>query len=63
MTQEERNAVSTVVAGANQQRRALGRPSLRQQATREFFADVERTFTEFRGLGYFATYFFSDSFL
>jgi hypothetical protein len=41
-------------------RKNQGLPTRRQEASQRFFANVERIFTEFRGLGYYANLFWGD---
>ena len=59
ISEAQRNLLSS---GVDQSRRAMGLPTRSQASIRGLFAGAERIFTEFRGLGYYAT-FFGDDFI
>ncbi len=49
-----------LVQSKNAQLKVQGRLTLAQESTSSFFSSLESTFTQFQGLGYYATFFFSD---
>ncbi|MBI2542351.1 hypothetical protein HYV80_06595 [Candidatus Woesearchaeota archaeon] len=44
----------------NKERENRGMPTFEQVSSQRFFANVERVFTDFQGLGYYATLFFDE---
>ena len=57
----ERSADQLRVYGTrNKEGKRIELPTLRQLNSQRFFSNVERVFTEFQGLGYYATFFFDE---
>ncbi|MBI4143272.1 hypothetical protein HY487_00140, partial [Candidatus Woesearchaeota archaeon] len=55
------NAESIAVRNIlNKERESRGQPTFEQVSSQRFFANLERAYTEFQGLGYYATLFFDD---
>ncbi|MBI2559092.1 hypothetical protein HYW20_07260 [Candidatus Woesearchaeota archaeon] len=52
--------LSAVISNLNKERESKGTSTFEQASSQRFFAQVERVFTEFRGLGYYATLFFDE---